>query len=57
MPGVHLPVRPPAALLEDQPDAVVLLSWNFKHEILQQQAEYRQRGGRFLVPVPRIEWA
>ncbi len=57
MPGVHLHVRPPAALLESRPDAVVLLTWNFKDEILRQQAEYRRGGGRFVVPIPRAEWA
>ena len=57
MPGVHLHIRPPAALLEARPDAVVLLTWNFKDEILAQQAEYRRGGGRFIVPVPRVEWA
>lgn len=57
MPGVHLPIRPPEALLEERPDAVVLLTWNFKDEILQQQAEYQRRGGRFMVPVPSVEWA
>ena len=57
MPGVHLQIRPPAALLEERPDATVLLTWNFKDEILAQQAEYRTRGGRFIVPVPRVEWA
>jgi hypothetical protein len=57
MPGVHLPIRPPEALLQERPDAVVLLSWNFKDEILKQQAEFRRGGGRFILPVPRVEWA
>ncbi|HEX9402562.1 MAG TPA: class I SAM-dependent methyltransferase [Anaeromyxobacter sp.] len=57
MPGVHLHIRPPAALLESRPDAVVLLTWNFKDEILAQQAGYRNAGGRFIVPVPAVEWA
>jgi SAM-dependent methyltransferase len=55
MPGTHQPVRDVQALLDDQPDYVLLLAWNFKDEIMAQQAEYAARGGRFIVPVPTPE--
>ena len=52
MPGVRLPIVAPARILEEQPDYLLILPWNFKDEIMEQQAEYRRRGGRFIVPVP-----
>jgi hypothetical protein len=37
------------------PELTLLTVWNLKDEVLRQQREYQQRGGRFVVGVPRVE--
>ncbi len=53
MPGVAIEIFDPAVILQRMPDYLLILPWNFKEEIISQQAEYQARGGQFLVPVPK----
>lgn len=51
-PNTRIPIRPVEAIEEEQPDVLFVLAWNFFDEIFEQQAAFRARGGRFLVPLP-----
>jgi novobiocin biosynthesis protein NovU/D-mycarose 3-C-methyltransferase len=55
LPGTHIPVRGVETLANGgpHPDYLVILAWNFADEIMEEQRAHRDRGGRFIVPVPR----
>lgn len=52
VPGVRLPIVPPSRILEEMPDYLLILPWNIEAEITAQEATFRARGGRFIVPLP-----
>ena len=54
LPGTRIPVHAPEALIEAQPDYVLILPWNLKDEVMDQMAAVRGWGGRFVVPIPRL---
>ena len=53
-PGMHIPIVPDSALVERGPDYALLLAWNFADEIIENLGEYRDKGGKFIIPIPKV---
>ena len=54
MPGSHIPIVPPQAIQQAQPDFVLILPWNIADEVMTQNAFIRDWGGRFVTSVPEL---
>jgi SAM-dependent methyltransferase len=54
LPGSHIPIRSPEAIIQDQPDVVLILPWNLKDEIVEQLSFIREWGGRFAARTPEL---
>lgn len=55
LPGSRIPIHAPGKLRETRPDYVLILAWNLRDEIVGQMSHVREWGGRFVVPIPRLE--
>jgi len=54
-PGMHIPVLPSTAIAESNPDYLLILAWNFSKPIIQNNAAYLESGGKFIIPIPKVE--
>ncbi len=54
LPGSHIPIRDPQAILDEKPDYVLIVPWNLRDEISRQLAPVRAWGGRFVTAIPNI---
>ena len=45
----------PSRVLETRPDYLLVLVWNLREEILRTMAGISDWGGRFVIPIPRLE--
>lgn len=55
LPGTHIPIKNPKAIKKDKPDYILILPWNLKDEIIKQLAFIKTWGGKFIIPIPKLE--
>jgi SAM-dependent methyltransferase len=55
LPGTRIPIHAPDRIREARPDYVLILPWNFRHEIMEQLAYVREWGGKFIIPIPEVQ--
>lgn len=51
-PGTHIPVYSDEMLMSDNPDYGLILAWNFAKDIIENNKEFMQKGGKFIIPIP-----
>jgi SAM-dependent methyltransferase len=55
LPGTRVPILHPDLIRESKPDFVLILPWNLSDEIQGQLDFIREWGGRFVVPIPKVQ--
>jgi hypothetical protein len=52
-PGTHIPIFSPEKMSDKGIGHVaLLLAWNYESTILEKEKQFREKGGKFLVPIP-----
>jgi len=54
-PGTRIPILAPEILLTNPPNYILLLSWNYEKEILKKEKKLRDKGIKFIIPVPKVK--
>ncbi len=54
-PGVNVPVYSDSKILKTMPDYALLLAWNFSKEIIKNNNKYLKKGGKFIIPIPKVK--
>ena len=54
-PGTKIQVFSDAKIKAYNPDYALLLAWNFQKEIINNNLDFLKRGGKFIIPIPKIK--
>ncbi len=54
LPGSRIPIHAPDRIRETRPDDLLILPWNLRREIMEQMADVRDWGCRFVIAIPEV---
>jgi len=55
LPGSHIHIKSPEEIKKLKPDFVIIFPWNLKEEIMKQIQFIRNWGGKFVIPIPKLQ--
>lgn len=55
LPGSRIAIEAPEKIRITKPDFVFILPWNLKDEIMEQMSFIREWGGKFVIPIPKLD--
>lgn len=55
LPGSRIPIHAPERVAQTRPDYLLILPWNLRDEIMRQMSHIRAWGGKFVVPIPKVQ--
>ena len=53
-PGTNIKVYSDKEILRKKPDYALILAWNFKKEIMNNNKKFYDEGGKFIIPIPKV---
>lgn len=54
MPGTHVKIMPPSYLRKNPTNVVLITAWTYKDEILKKEKWFLKKGGKIIIPLPKI---
>tara|TARA_Y100001978_G_C23516061_1_gene347971 strand:- start:208 stop:744 length:537 start_codon:yes stop_codon:yes gene_type:complete len=54
-PGKNIPIYPREYIKIKRPDYILILAWNFAESIIKNNQEFISTGGKFIIPLPKVE--
>lgn len=54
-PGTHIPIVKPEVFRKNYPDYALLIAWSYSDMIIEKERAFRSKGGKFLIPLPKLK--